>query len=99
MSNITHIEPINDSFLGEPISHETNGMDCHCNPTIEDVEIETNNGMFEGTLVVHHSYDLREHEEEDHVIKDCDFCVEREILKHMPKFRKGGERYDETERA
>lgn len=48
---------------------------CECNPSSE---FETS-----GYLIIHLSFDGREHDEPDHVIKECQFCVDREINKYM----------------
>lgn len=63
-----HVLPVNDLY-----EHQEDEY-CPCNP------VKTDEGS--GYMFVHNSYDGREHNEPDHQIKGCDFCVEREIAKY-----------------
>ncbi len=54
-----HVLPINDV-----LEHDEYGEECLCSPIVT-----------EDDLVIHNSFDGREHFEEDHDILKCKFCL------------------------
>lgn len=88
-NELIHVTPIDDTFFGMPIEHITS-VECSCKPTLDYDD-------YGAPIALHHSWDLREHDEPDHDKRDCQFCqtrIELEINRHLHKFNGG--RYDET---
>jgi hypothetical protein len=55
-----HVAPANDI-----VEHAVTGFDCICGPDVEYIDPETGSSYPDGPLVIHHSLDGRELDEDD----------------------------------